>query len=80
MNKKYIITGYEQDEDCPTTVCVVGIHRTLKAAQRALRKLKNKSLKEFVDEYTALETDMVVVLMSRSDTRYSYTMVITEED
>lgn len=80
MNKKYIITGYEQDEDCPTTVCVVGIHKTLKAAQRALRKLKTESLKEFVDEYTALETDMVVVLMSRDDTRYSYTMVIEEEE
>lgn len=79
MNKKYIITGYEQDEDCPSTAFVVGIHKTLKAAQRALRKLKNESLKEFVDEYTALETDMVVVLMSRSDTRYSYTMAITEE-
>ena len=79
MNKKYIITGYEQDEDCSTTVCVVSIHKTLKAAQRALRKLKNESLKEFVDEYTALETDMVVVLMSRDDTRYSYTMVIEEE-
>lgn len=78
-NNSYIITGYERSEGLPTTAFAVGAHRTLKAAQRALKRLKNESLNEFADEFVALETDVLVVLMSCADTRYSYTMVISND-
>ncbi len=77
---KYLILGYEQTDRLPTNACVVGTHRTLKAAQRNLKKLKREELKKYDDEFVGHEDPIIVIFKSRRDTFFTYSLVISKQE
>lgn len=79
MKTQYTITSYEVSEGTPVIECLIGVYRSVKAAQRMLKKLKREALKKYDDEFVGLEDDMIIILKSCVDTRFTYSLVINEE-